>query len=721
MIKVKNKKFYITTAIPYVNASPHLGHALEFVQTDALKRFHELLGEETFLVTGADENSLKNVQAAEREGISTQQLCDRNAEKFKELSHKIGLSYECFRKSTDKKEHIPGVQKLWELCKKSGDIYKKKYKGLYCVGCETFYRENELENGLCPEHKKKPEEVEEENYFFRLSKYQEKLKELIEKDELRIYPETRKHEILQFIEGGLEDFSISRSVDRAKGWGIPVPDQSDWKSVTSPLERNVQGTFEMRKNISNGLQIGSKPKTQFEDDPSQIMYVWFDALSCYITGVGYGFNEELFRKWWPAELHVIGKGITRFHAIYWPAMLLSAGLKVPKGLLIHGYITVEGQKMSKSLGNVLDPLELIEKYGVDQIRYYLLNEISTFQDGDFSEKKLVEKVNNELSANIGNLVNRTLVFLQNNFEGTIPTSEIDSRIIKEQKERYEKVKELLSSANLKEALDEVMGVGKAANKYFQENKPWELVKTDKKKCAKVVNTLLVQVKDLGILLYPFIPHASKRIFEMLNVKPANWKELGKIVAEKGHKIGTPEILFKKIEEKKEQPKPAQPKIEEKKEPTKFSDFDLEVGKILSVEKHPDAEKLFLEVIECSDGKRQVISGLADYYKAEELVGKHVVVIKNLKPAKIRGAISQGMLLVAEGGKEIEVLELPDCKVGEKIHLEGAQNNPRKEITIEEFFSVPIQVKEGAVVSEGKNLVAGTQKIETKKVKEGKVR
>lgn len=680
MINVANKKFYTTTAIPYVNASPHLGHALEFVQTDALRRFHELLGEETFLVTGADENSLKNVQAAEKEGISTQQLCDRNAEKFRELSHKIGLSFDCFRKSTSKTEHIPGVQKLWELCKKSGDIYKKKYKGLYCVGCETFYKENELVDGLCPEHQKKPEEVEEENYFFRLSKYQEKLKELIEKDELRIYPEFRKNEILQFIEGGLEDFSISRSVDRAKGWGIPVP-----------------------------------------GDPSQIMYVWFDALSCYITGVGYGFEEKQFKKWWPAEIHAIGKGITRFHAIYWPAMLLSAGLKVPKGLLIHGYITVEGQKMSKSLGNVLDPLELLEKYGEDQIRYYLLNEISTFQDGDFSEKKLVEKVNNELSANIGNLVNRTLVFLQNNFEGLIPTSEIDKKIIKEQKERYEKVKELLEAANIKEALDEVMGVGKAANKYFQENKPWELVKTDKKKCAKVVNTLLVQVKDLGILLYPFIPHASKKIFEMLNVKAGNWKELGKIVAETGHKIGTPEILFKKIEEKREQPKPAQPKIEEKKEPIKFADFDLEVGKILSVEKHPDAEKLFVEVIEFGDGKRQVISGLAEYYKAEELLEKHVVVIKNLKPAKIRGAISQGMLLVAEQGEEIEVLECPACKIGEKIHQEGSTNNPRKEITIEEFFSVPIQVKEGKVISEGKNLVVGTHKLETKKIKEGKVR
>ncbi len=699
MIKVKNKKFYLTTAIPYVNASPHLGHALEFVQTDALKRYHELLGEECFLVTGADENSLKNVQAAEKEGITTQQLCDRNGEKFKELAVKIGLSFDCFRKSSDKKIHWPGVQELWNICTNAGDIYKKKYKGLYCVGCEAFYKESELENGLCPEHQKKPEEIEEENYFFRLSKYESKIKELIEKDEIKIYPVERKNEVLAFIAQGLEDFSVSRSVARAKGWGIPVP-----------------------------------------KDDSQIMYVWFDALSCYITGVGYNFDSKQFDKRWPAEVHVIGKGITRFHALYWPAMLLSARLKLPKAILIHGYITVEGQKMSKTLGNVLDPLQLIDKYGSDQIRYYLLNEISTFHDGDFSEKKVADKVNNELSANVGNLVNRTLVFLQNNFEGTIPTSEIDQsdrksvtspqiekqqfvdkKIIKEQKERYEKIKGLLDSANLKEALDEVMGVGKAANKYFQENKPWELVKSDKKKCAKVVNTLLIQVKDLAILLTPFVPNASKRIFEMLGVQPGKWEDLGKIVVEKGHKIGTPEILFKKIEEKKEQPQPTQPKIEERKEPIRFVDFDIEVGKILSVEKHPDAEKLYLEVIEFSDGRRQVISGLVDYYKPEELLGKQVIVIKNLKPAKIRGAISQGMLLVAEDASGIEALECPNCKVGEKIHLEGEKNTPKKEIIIEEFFSVPIQVKNGIIIAEGKKVLAGNNELKTSKIKEGKVR
>ncbi|HVA82537.1 MAG TPA: methionine--tRNA ligase, partial [Candidatus Aquilonibacter sp.] len=362
-----SRKFYITTAIPYVNAAPHIGHALEFVQADAIARYMRVSGYDVFLTTGADENSLKNVQAAEKLGITTNQLIDRNAQAFREMAGKVNLEFEAFARSSIKEEHWAGVEKIWNLCNKSGDIYKKSYKGLYCVGCEQFYTEKELDNGLCPEHKTRPELVEEENYFFRLSKYQKQIEELIVSGKLRIIPDNRKNEVLTFIREGLEDFSVSRSVKRAKGWGVPVP-----------------------------------------GDPSQIIYVWFDALGLYLTGIGYGRDEAKFAKWWPADLHVIGKGIIKFHALYWPGILLSAGIEIPKAILVHGYVTVEGQKMSKSIGNIVDPIAVVDKYGVDKIRYYLLKEIQTFEDGDFSEKTLIESINNELVGNIGNFIHRTL-------------------------------------------------------------------------------------------------------------------------------------------------------------------------------------------------------------------------------------------------------------------------------------------------------------------------
>ena len=302
---MNQKKFYITTAIPYVNAAPHIGFALEAVQADVITRYYRQKGVNTLLLTGADENSLKNVKAAEEAGISTQELCDLHAKEFADLKNILNFSYDKFFRSSNKEQHWSGVQKLWNLCKDK--IFKKTYKGLYCVGCEVFYTENELIEDRCPEHKIKLEEVNEENYFFKLSDYKNTLKSLIESDKLKIVPEERKNEALGFINQGLEDFSISRSVKRAKGWGVPVP-----------------------------------------NDSSQIMYVWFDALGIYLTGIGYGTDEKTFNKWWPADIHLIGKGILRFHAVYWPAILLASGLPLPKSIYVHGYLTVEGEKISKS-------------------------------------------------------------------------------------------------------------------------------------------------------------------------------------------------------------------------------------------------------------------------------------------------------------------------------------------------------------------------------------
>jgi len=508
------EEFYITTAIPYVNAPPHIGHALEFVQTDVIARFQHLSGRPVFLTTGADENSLKNVQAAEEQGVSTQALCDTNAAIFKDFAEHVGLSFKGFIRSSSKQLHWPGVQELWVLCDKTGDIYKKKYKGLYCVGCEAFYKESELVDGLCPEHKKKPEIVEEENYFFRLSKYQKQLEKLIKSGQLKVIPTKRKNEVLAFIKEGLEDFSISRSVERARGWGVPVP-----------------------------------------GDGEQIMYVWFDALSCYLTCIGWGHDEAKFKKWWPADIHVIGKGITRFHAIYWPAMLMSAGLPVPKTVFVHGYVTVGGQKMSKSLGNVVNPIEMVKKYGPDVLRYYLINEIPTFDDGDFSEDRLVEKTNNELIGNFGNFVFRVLSFLKANFNSVVPEpNELDAadkKMVAKLSDTKRKIKTDMDKLNLTEALHKALELSKEGNKYFQTKKPWKTLKQDPEDCANTMYIAANLVRSLAVVFWPFVPFACERLWEQLNLK-GGFKEqlfddIDKPLLNPGHRIGEIKPLFKRLE------------------------------------------------------------------------------------------------------------------------------------------------------------------------------
>lgn len=499
-------KFYLTTAIPYVNAAPHLGHALEFVQTDAIARYWKLQGREVQLVTGSDENSLKNVHAAETEGISTEALCARNAAVFRKMADAVGLSYTCFMRTSDRKLHHPGVEKLWKLCDGAGDIYKKKYRGLYCVGCESFYEEEELPEGVCPEHRKKLEEVEEENYFFRLSKYEKRLEGLIESDELLILPEARKNEVLAFIRGGLKDFSVSRSQERAKGWGIPVP-----------------------------------------GDPSQIMYVWFDALGTYITGIGYGTNEKEFLKFWPADVHVIGKGILRFHAVYWPAMLLSAGLKLPKRIFVHGYITVEGQKMSKSLGNIVDPFCLVDKYGADPLRYCLLGGVPTFSDGDFSEKELVARNNNELVANLGNFAYRTQKLLEKFYGNSVPhPGELDAENeaqLGKIAEHADKIGREMEKYELKKAMDLLMELSAYFNKYLSGREPWK----NGEKRAQTLYVCSRGLSALAVLSEPFLPFTAEKMRKALGLGEAKWDDAGKELLKPGAKLNPPEQLFRKIE------------------------------------------------------------------------------------------------------------------------------------------------------------------------------
>jgi len=478
---MNNKKNLITCAIDYVNASPHLGHALEKVFSDVIARHHRTLGKKVLFLTGVDENSLKNVRAAEKEGISVNELIDKYSQKFYKLKSALNLSSDDFIRTTEKR-HILGAQKLWLACEK--DIYKKSYQGLYCVDCEEFYKERELINGLCPEHKTKPELITEENYFFRLSKYTEELKNIISQNKIKIIPETRKNEVLSFISQGLDDICISRSKERAMGWGIDVP-----------------------------------------NDPSQKIWVWFDALSNYISALGYGENSGKFKEWWQDnenKLQIIGKGILRFHAVYWPAFLLSANLSLPEEIFVHGYVTIDGQKMSKSLGNVTDPYDLIEKYGADALRYFLLAGFPATEDGDFTYEKFENKYNSDLANGTGNLFERVFTMAKNqSYEAKPRKIAVDSEIKSFEEKTEEIYSEKMDNYQLYEALNAIFSFSKRLDQYINQEEPWRLLKNKDHKVNEILDTLIFGVKNIIEWLVPFMPQKmeeAKNYLENLNLQ-----------------------------------------------------------------------------------------------------------------------------------------------------------------------------------------------------------
>lgn len=484
----ERKKFYITTAIDYVNGPPHIGHALEKIQADVLARYHRLQGDEAFFLTGTDEHGAKIARAAEAARKDPQRFTDEMATYFRQLKEPLNLSWNDFVRTSDQKRHWPGAQKLWMRLFDAGDLYKKKYEGLYCVGHEAFVTEKDLVDGKCRDHQKEPELIAEENWFFRLSKYTKAIKEHMANGRLQIIPETRQNEILSFLEQGLEDVSFSRPA-KDLSWGIPVP-----------------------------------------NDPEHTMYVWCDALTNYITALGYGEDEgrktrdkseSQFARFWPADVHVIGKDILRFHAAIWPGMLLSAGLPLPRAIFVHGFITVEGQKMSKTIGNVIDPFELVKKYGTDPVRYYLLREIPSGEDGDFSESKFRERYNGDLANGLGNFSARIITLAEKlkakrqNLKATIQNAKLNAEIRKAQTGYETAVKDF----KLHEALEQVWQLIHAGDKYINEERPWESEKLE------VIGELLGMLLEIARLLEPFLPGTAQKIRDQIVVKDSNVLEI----------------------------------------------------------------------------------------------------------------------------------------------------------------------------------------------------
>lgn len=513
--------FYVTTAIPYVNGAPHVGHGLEAVQADTLARYHRQIGDDTYFLTGSDDNSITNVRAAEREKISVKQLVDRNTKAFVELDRKLEVSYDQFIRTSVDERHGLGAIRLWKAVEAAGDIYKKDYFGLYCPSCELFYDENELVDGLCPEHLTPPEPVHETNYFFRLSRYQNELEKIIGSDTYRIVPEHRKNEVMSFIGSGLRDFSISRSRERAKGWGVPVP-----------------------------------------DDDGQVMYVWFDALSNYITALGYASDDVLFRRYWidnPNRVHVIGKGIIRFHAVYWPAMLLSADVPLPHSLFVHGYYTVEGRKMSKSLGNTIDPMAVADQYGSEALRYYFLAATPATGDADFSMASFEARYNADLANDLGNLVNRTVSMIGRYRGGVVPgvaaSIDVEWPGIKPE-EVGTAIRNAVAAFDFQASTAAIWNVIGVGNKYVEDQAPWTLAKQERAegpegeaaalRLDRVLFTLAEALRLVAMWLQPFLPGTATGIRRQLGLSEEagrhDWRWDGAEI-----RVGQPTPLFPKTD------------------------------------------------------------------------------------------------------------------------------------------------------------------------------
>ena len=628
---MNKKTYYITTPIYYPSANLHIGNTYTTVAADAIARFKRLTGYETFFLTGTDEHGQKIQRLAEGKGITPIEYVDEIVAGIKELWKIMNVSYDKFIRTTED-YHIEAVQKIFKQLYEQGDIYKSEYEGLYCTPCESFWTETQLVDGKCPDCGRPVEKTKEEAYFFKMSKYADRLIEHIENHPEFIQPESRKNEMLNnFLRPGLQDLCVSRT---SFNWGIPV-------------------TF----------------------DDKHVIYVWIDALANYATALGFqNDNDELYKKFWPANVHLVGKDILRFHTIYWPIMLMALGQPLPKQVFGHGWLLVDGGKMSKSKGNVVDPVTLVKHFGTDAVRYYLLHEIPFGQDGLYTSEIFIKKTNSDLANDLGNLVNRTIAMVHKYFDGVIQApsakEEIDEDLIKIALEAPDKVEGRMDALKLPEALDEIWAVVRRSNKYIDETMPWVLAKNEDKKerLGTVLYNLIESLRIASVMLSAFLPETSEKINKQLNADRTTWESVTSFSGTKAEtKVGAAEVIFpridveKKLEElaklqedqkngttvKNAEMKPIKPEITIED----FEKIDLRVVKVLACEPVKKADKLLKLKVDLGGEERQVISGIAKYYKPEELVGKYVVLVANLKPVKLKGELSQGMILAAADDKD----------------------------------------------------------------------
>lgn len=636
-------KFYITTAIAYTSRKPHIGNSYEIVLTDAIARYKRLQGYDVFMLTGTDEHGQKIEEYAKAAGVTPKEYVDKVSGEIRSICDILNTSYDRFIRTTDK-QHEKVVQKIFKKLYEQGDIYKGHYEGMYCTPCESFWTESQLVDGKCPDCGREVKPAKEEAYFLKLSKYQKRLEEFIEQNENFIYPEARKKEMLNnFIKPGLQDLCVSRTSFK---WGIPV-----------------------------------------DFDPDHVVYVWIDALSNYITAIGYdpdGSSDE-YKKYWPADVHIIGKDIVRFHTIYWPIMLMALGEPLPKQVFGHPWLLFGEDKMSKSRGNVIYADDLVELLGVDAVRYYLVSEMPYASDGSITYETIIERYNSDLANTFGNLVNRTIAMQNKYFDGVIQPGNVNEPIDDELKnfalDTVKKIEKCFETYRVADAVEAVLNLAKRSNKYIDETTPWALAKDEASlpRLGTVLYNLLEAIRYIAVLLSPFMPETSEKIFAQMNCDVKDYDSLESFGALKaGEKVGKAEALFARIDSEKmlteiAEKQEAAAKAEEAAMPKEieglaqieFDDFakvELRVATITECEPIKKAKKLLkLTVNDGTAEPRQIVSGISPWYKPEDLIGKNVIIVANLKPAKLCGEMSNGMLLagdVSENDVKVVFVDLP---------------------------------------------------------------
>ena len=634
-----DNKYYITTAIAYTSRKPHIGNTYEIVLTDAIARFKRLIGKDVFFLTGTDEHGQKIEDCAKESGITPKEYVDGVAGEIRKIWDLMNTSYDKFIRTTDD-YHEEAVKKIFKKLYDKGDIYKDKYEGLYCVPCESFFTETQVTDGLCPDCGRPVTKTSEEAYFFKMSKYQDALMKHIEENPEFIQPESRKKEMVNnFLKPGLQDLCVSRSSFK---WGVPVP---------------------------------------FDED--HVIYVWIDALSNYITALGYSVDEkgELYSKYWPADVHIIGKDILRFHTIYWPIILMALGEPLPKQIFGHPWLLSGGDKMSKSKGNVLYADDLVKHFGVDAIRYYLLREMPFAQDGTITLETIIARYNADLANTLGNLVNRTVAMVNKYFGGSIVNPNAEGEFDEELKafalDTVKEVNAKMDELKVADSIEAVMNLARRSNKYIDETMPWALAKDEAQqdRLKTVLCNLIESIRYIGVLIAPFMPETGAAILSEIKAVNTDFNSLDTFGAE-NVEVGEAVPLFARLDEQKKlkeveddlftapQPEAAEEEEEEKKPEITIDDFakmELKVGLVLESKPVEGAKKLLVSQIKIGKEVRQIVSGIAQYYKPEELVGKKVVVVTNLKPVKLRGVLSEGMVLCASKGDKLCIVT-PDSEM-----------------------------------------------------------